>query len=587
MENIEPLDIIVILAYLVGIAALGIYQVTRVKSSGDYFAGGRKFSKWMMITHSLGSGTHADDPVGVAGAAYERGISGIWYTYAYLFCTPFYWIIAPFFRRSRYLTTADFFEERFGKSLGLLYAIMGILTFSVNMGTLLKGTGTIVSSVVGTGTPEWFIKLAMMLQDFGIYLSWNPEWLAIWTMTAIFVAYGFAGGIIATVITEFIQGFLIVIMSLLLIPYGIYKIGGFERLHSLIGDASKFSLSAPEEMTIPWIITATLITLIGIVAQPHIMEVCSTGKTEFEGRVGFTYGNFIKRFCAMGWALCGLIVLAMVALPETSDLHIAGLEHRENAFGIAIGKLLPPGMTGLMFASILAAQMSTLSAFMVAGSALIARNIYKRYIAPEASDKNILILARFGGFAVVGLGLVFCYLVEGVAEALTIFWGLSALTGVFVWAGVLWKKTNATGAWASFGVMAIIWLLLGPMGDKLLKPLMPDVSWLGLYGDKAHLPQLVLSYLPIGIVALIVGSLLGKSLKKDVLEKFYLLIKTPVGREEDLVKAGVNMIYKGHAEGHPWELKHPALVNWGGFAIGLVFAIAILGILYWLANVGT
>lgn len=563
MENIATLDFVVIIFYLAGIAALGIYQVTRIKSSGDFFAGGRSFNKWMMITHSLGSGTHADDPVGVTGAAYQRGISGIWYTYAYLFLTPFYWIIAPFFRRSRYLTTADFFEARFSRSLGLLYAVMGVLTFSVNMGTLLKGTGTIVSSVTG---------------------GYIPEWIAIWTMTVIFVAYGFAGGIIATIVTESIQGLLIVVMSLLLIPFGLAKIGGFTGLHQSVM-AEKFNLAAPEEITIFWIVTATIINLIGIVAQPHIMEVCSTGKTEFEGRVGFTYGNFVKRFCAMGWALAGLIVIGMVANGQIDGAQLA--DHREAAFGIAIRELLPAGFTGLMFASILAAQMSTLSAFMVAGSALISRNIYKKYITQDASDKNVLRLARFAGFAVVGLGLMFCYLVSGVAEALTIFWGLNTLTGVFIWAGVIWRKTNATGAWASFITMAIIWSLLGPLGEKLLQPLFPTVSWLGMFADKAKLPQLVLSYLPAGIITLIIGSFMGKGLSKKVLDKFYLLIHTPVGREDDLVKSGVDVVYKGRSQGHPWELNHPKWVHWGGFGIGLAFALIILGLLYLVTQLGS
>jgi len=99
VHNFTSFDLIVVLVYLLGIGALGVYQATKIKSSGDYFAGGRKFSKWLMVMHSLGTGTHADDPVGVTGAAYQHGLSGIWYTFVYLFVTPFYWIVAPFFRR--------------------------------------------------------------------------------------------------------------------------------------------------------------------------------------------------------------------------------------------------------------------------------------------------------------------------------------------------------------------------------------------------------------------------------------------------------------------------------------------------------
>jgi len=61
-------DYLVIIAYFLVILGIGLYAATKVKSAGDYFAGGRRFNKWLMAAHSLGTGTHADDPVGVAGA---------------------------------------------------------------------------------------------------------------------------------------------------------------------------------------------------------------------------------------------------------------------------------------------------------------------------------------------------------------------------------------------------------------------------------------------------------------------------------------------------------------------------------------
>jgi Na+/proline symporter len=559
VQHFSWIDILVVAAYLLGIAILGIVQIVRIKTSGDYFTGGRRFNKFLMTMHSLGTGTHADDPVGVTGAVYERGLSGIWYTYIYLFVTPFYWIIAPFFRRSRFITTADFFEARFGRGLGILYTIMGIIAFSVNTGTLLKGTGTIASSVTGGAVNEW---------------------IAVVAMTVIFVAYGLAGGLTATVITEGVQGLLIIVMSLLLVPFGLRLIGGAGALHQLL-PADKFSLAAPVEMTIPWILVSSLIGLIGIVAQPHTMEVCSTGKTEFEGRVGFTYGNIIKRFCAMGWAFTGLIVIAMVAAGD-----IGGLGKREAAFGIAIRDLLPVGATGLMFAAVLAAQMSTLSAFMVAGSALFSRNLYLRYLRPGATDRHVLLVGRSSGLIVVAAGLGFSFIVGSVAEALTIFWAVNTLTGLLIWFGVLWRRANATGAWASFIAMAIPWLLFGVFG-KALHVLFPNIPWLGMYADKALVPQLVATYLPLGVIAMIVGSLAGRPMNKEALDRFYLLLRTPVGHEDRLRREGVNVVYAGHSNGHPWELNHPALVNVGGFIIALVFSGAILTLLWALAHIGS
>ncbi len=625
MATFTGLDLIVVLAYLLGIGWLGVSQARRISSAGDFFAGGRRFSKFLMMMHALGTGTHADDPVGVAGAAYERGISGIWYTYIYLFCTPFYWLIAPLFRRSRYLTTADFFEARFSPRLGLLYAVMGALIFAVNTGTMLKGTGTITTAVTAGRVPES---------------------LAIFAMTAAFVVYGTAGGLIATVVTESVQGLLIVVMSLLLVPFGLAAVGGPSGLHALL-TPDKFSLAAPEELSLPWILAASVAALIGIVAQPHTMEVCAAGKTEWEGRVGFTYGSFVKRICALGWAITGLLVLAMVA----SHALPGPLARREEAFGVAIRQLLPPGATGLMFAAILAAQMSTLSAFMVAGSALLSRNIYRRYLRPAATDADTLRVGRYAGLLVVALGVGFAFAVSGVADALTYFWALNSLLGLCMWFGVLWPRTNATGAWLSFGVMAALWLALGPVGAKLA-PLAPGLPWLGAFADKKLLHLLLLSYLPAGTVALIVGSLssragrpracawmivaalaaawallrfaavppgttlgswgpvlrqlpvcaglaalaglfsaavatlLGRPSDEAALARFRLLLRTPVGREEELRAAGVDVVYAGETTGHPWELQHPRLVNVAGFLVALLVSLCILGMVWALAHLG-
>ncbi|NLN75217.1 MAG: hypothetical protein GX139_02755 [Armatimonadetes bacterium] len=290
--SLNVLDIAVLAVYFLGILILGVYQAKKIKNTGDFFAGGRKFNKFLMMMHALGTGTHADDPVVVVGASFKNGLAGIWYTFAYLFVTPFYWLIAPLFRRSRYLTTADFFEARFGSSLGTLYALWGVMIFAVNIGTLLIGTGFIVSAVSGGAI--------------------SPVW-SILGMTVVFLIYGTAGGLVATVVTESVQGLLIVVMSLLLIPFGLSKLGGFSGLHEAVTDPAMFALTGKVELNIWWIIAGSFSMLIGIVAQPHIMEVCSTGKTEFDGRVGFTYGNFVKRLCSIGWALTGVVMIGMVA----------------------------------------------------------------------------------------------------------------------------------------------------------------------------------------------------------------------------------------------------------------------------------
>ncbi|MBM4081202.1 MAG: sodium:solute symporter family protein, partial [Planctomycetes bacterium] len=97
-------DLLMMLLYFVGIIAFGLWMSRRVKTEEDYFIGGRKFGKAVLVFHWLCTGTHTDNPVQVSGATFRVGLGGIWYQWMWLFCTPFYWLIAPITRRLRYIT---------------------------------------------------------------------------------------------------------------------------------------------------------------------------------------------------------------------------------------------------------------------------------------------------------------------------------------------------------------------------------------------------------------------------------------------------------------------------------------------------
>src|SRR5215212_8675505 len=128
--QVHPIDIAVVIIYLLAVLGVGLYQALKIRTSGDYYAGGRKFNKFYLMMHALGTASHADEPVAVIGGAYEKGMSGIWYTYMYLPLTPIFWLLAPYIRRSRFVTVADFFRARYDASLALLYALMGVLKMS-------------------------------------------------------------------------------------------------------------------------------------------------------------------------------------------------------------------------------------------------------------------------------------------------------------------------------------------------------------------------------------------------------------------------------------------------------------------------
>src|SRR5947208_7306424 len=149
--HITALDIVVIVVYLVAALGVGLYQALKIRTSGDYYAGGRKFNKFYLMMHALGTATHADEPLSVIGGSYQKGIAGIWYTYAYLPLTPIFWLLAPYIRRTRFVTTADFFRYRYDESLAILYAVIGVLKMSVSIGLILKSTATLFAAMATGG----------------------------------------------------------------------------------------------------------------------------------------------------------------------------------------------------------------------------------------------------------------------------------------------------------------------------------------------------------------------------------------------------------------------------------------------------
>jgi Na+/proline symporter len=589
--QISKIDISVIVIYLIAALGVGVYQAFKVRTSGDYYAGGRKFNKFYLMMHALGTASHADEPVSVVGGGYEKGLSGIWYTYLYLPLTPIFWLLAPYIRRTRFVTMADFFKYRYDQSMAVLYAVIGVLKMSVSMGVVLKGTATIVHSMSGGTIPEMW---------------------AVYAMTIVFVIYGFAGGLRATVITESIQGPLIVVMSLLLLPFGLYAVGGFSGLHAALTE-SKFSLTlphdpnAPGEFTPMWILAASLTALIGFVAQPGIIAAFASGKTELEGRVGYTYGTMIKRILAIAWVFTGVVLAALVAQGHVSGEQVKDLTHREYAFGFAMRSLLPRGVLGLMVAAILSAQMATLSAFMVNSSALASRNVYKGGIRPHASDREVLIFGRICGLFLVALGVYLASMFKDVADALTTLLQFSSIMGVVVWAGVLWRRANTAGAWAAVVVLFLAWGLLGPVGEMVKRQTKHDVhatspntqmaiaseandplpAWVGRYAGKQYIPQLMVLYVPAGVLTLVVVSLLTKPPPRKQVDDFRMLLKTPVGQEQKLIDAGVHIVYAGSANANALELKHPKLVHWGGFVLAAVVSALIFGLLKLLAWIGS
>ena len=128
MLGLHVLDVLAIVLYFGIVIGIGVMANRRVKNEEDYFMGGRKFGKFVSVFLSFGVGTSSDTAISASRETFRLGMSGIWVQLLWLFITPFYWIVAPWYRRLRVLTGGDYFQQRFrNNTLTGLYVVVGLL----------------------------------------------------------------------------------------------------------------------------------------------------------------------------------------------------------------------------------------------------------------------------------------------------------------------------------------------------------------------------------------------------------------------------------------------------------------------------
>jgi Na+/proline symporter len=481
-------DWLVILLYFVVVAVIGVIASRRVKGTSDYFLGGRRFGKVVMMGQVFSTGTHAEMPVSLIGAVYSVGASGIWYQWKNLFATPFYWIFAPIVRRFRRTTTAEVMEDRYGPWMSGIYIIFAVCFLVISTAGLLKGAGKVINEAAGGTLGVDHIVLAM---------------------TATFVLYSFMGGLVASAWTDVLQGFLIIVLSFLLIPLGWSTVGGLAGLRTHL-PVARLSIATPHEVGIWAIVVLTLNGLVGIMAQPHIPAAVATGRTEHACRVGFFYGNYIKRICTAGWALLGLMAAVMVI---KGSFGVRSLPDPEDAFGFICGHVLFSGTRGLLIACVLAATMSTCAALLVDSGALFTQGLYRTRMVPGKPDYHYLWVGRASGLLITLAGVIYgIFLVKRVLYAFLLTESMATYMGICIVGGIIWRRANRWGAVSSVFTALGTNFLLCHLAHRRLDYWSPNIFF---------------SAFVAGILALIVVSLLTPPEPKPALELFFARLQTP------------------------------------------------------------
>ncbi len=460
------IDTLILIVYIVAVLAIGEFLARNVKGENDFFLAGRKLGKWFQFFLNFGNMTDPSAAATTASSVYRQGAGGVWLGLIPLFMTPYYWFMNVWFRRVRLTTIADLFEDRFGQRLlGSLYAIFGILVtiISIGFGNVvgLKTLQPIMVKQEADYTPaeaqrvrdyHEFVQLRKQradtplagaaaqryemlkghydrgqLQSYVSHLRPLAFYIASSALVAIFIVLG---GLKASAMVDGLQAVLVIVISLILIPFGLAKIGGLAGLHAKVPEhmLQIFGAGSTSEYTWYSISAFLLVSFIGIHAAHANMNISGSAKNELAARLGAVSGGFGKRFMTIGWCFCGLIAIALYG-PNLSD--------PDQTWGLLTRTLLPVGLIGVMIIGILGGKLAYLGAVSIVVSALVVKNLYEP-LWPGKSERHYMVVARATVPIVLILGIgVALYLTSAVALlkfiiALQVTWGAPIMM-IFLW----------------------------------------------------------------------------------------------------------------------------------------------------------
>lgn len=433
LNTINLLDIAVVVFYMGLMLAIGLYFKRYMKAAKDYFAGGNLIPWWVGGISLYMSSFTAWTFTGAAGFVYHTG----WFGVLYFISWPVsyllgYRLTASRWRRSRVLSPVEYVSTRY--NLTTQQVLSYVL---VTSGLLSRGiTLTAVCKIIAAATN---LPLNYMIIFVGV----------------VILLYTMHGGLWAVSVTDVVQFIFLFVITLIITPMTLHEVGGLQGLAAKIPTISFEHDYAGFKYDLHYLLAFTLVNILNVnwsAAQRYYSVIDEKAAK----RVGLSCGLLFLTVPI----LFGLPPLAArVFWPELTQIAFFTQHARPEDLiylGIVL-KWLPNGLIGFFLAAMFAATMSTLSGAYNVDASIIARDIYKGLLKPQASDQQML---RVGKYATVALGLVtiataliYAYSSLGIFNLMVIFVSLFhvpvAVPMVF---GLVFKKSSRWSAMAAMGL---------------------------------------------------------------------------------------------------------------------------------------
>jgi len=434
--------------FIAMVMGFSLYASRKEDTGEDYFLAGRQLTWWLIGFSLIASNISTEHFVGQAGRGYDIGLaiaSYEWMAAVTLVIVAFFFL--PHFLRSGIYTMPEFLEHR----------------YDVRTRTIMATFMMIAYVVVALATVLYSGALAMEAV-FGV----DPI-LGIWAIGLLAGIYTVYGGLKAVVWSDLIQGIALILGGILITVLGFRAVGGVEAFFTL--GADKLHVVLPwNHPEMPWVAV-----FIGGLWIPNLfywgMNQFITQRTLGarslrDGQRGIILAASIK-----------LVIPFIIVFPGIMAAEIYGdtIANADQAYPLLIRDILPVGLTGVMFAALFGAVMSSLDSMLNSAATIFTVDIYQRHVRKGTAEPRQLV--RIGRIATAILVVVGCLWAPLVARAgsvyqyIQMFWGFISpgIVASFLF-GLFWKKTPAV---AASGAM-----LLGIPVYGLLLWSLPQVAFL-------------------------------------------------------------------------------------------------------------
>ena len=428
--------------YLGIMAFIGWYAGRKTNSIGDFFVlsgkAGVLVSGIAYFSTQFSMGTF----LGTPGTIYGVGYAGMAISVpGAVFC-----MILPALLIGRklitlghkygFLTMADYLTDRYhSKKMSGVLGVMMLFFLVPMMGAQIIGAGVIVHVFTGL-----------------------PEWVGVVGMGIIVILYCMSGGMKGAMMTDVIQGSLMIATAVVTFIVSVVMGGGFSNINHTLQSMNEAYLTFPgANGYMPWTYYVSNIVLWSFftMGQPHLFTkffAMKDHKTMFKAILLGTAGMFFSA-TLIEWA--GVNGIASIQNIEKADQIIPMILQRG----------MNPFLASIFIAGIVAAGMSTIDGILVTTTGAVTRDIYQKIINKDATDENVMKLSKVVT-VIIGI-IVICF---GVFQPGSIFEiNLFAFSGMAIFVvpilfGIYWKKATAKGAIASVivGIISLLLFTLNP-----------------------------------------------------------------------------------------------------------------------------